>query len=376
MMVLVTSTVLWAADFSGRYEMSAQGLTFVLNLREEGTIVNGNLLGANGMTIQLQGAKINGLLSGRTSANGMTGLFQGALQGEFLQLTMMDIFPNGAPNYATGRRLVFKRAITNAQEKGPVNKSEPGGKVENPNWNFTVRPSAGWIIRQQQESAILGHNEIAGMILLVPHTQQNKVAMNQEMSAGLNEQNFSLTLQGKLYDFRKNGLFGDYKGLASGQAVKAQAFGILLKNGGGAYVIALAAPGVFSTKLTEAAAALAKTIEASPKKNMGGSGSLAQHFVGTWKTYTKYSERTVWLYPNGTYRDSYTASYGGGESPGAIARDDSAQGRWSVNGTKEQGTITFSDNSGSSQIQYRVHVKNGHTYYSEYFFDGVLYGKQ
>ena len=381
LILLVVTNSVFAVNFSGRYELQAQGLIFTISLSEQGSMVRGTLTGANGVVIQMQGTKMNHMISGRSSANGMMGLFQGVLHGQQLSLTMMDAFPNGAPNYATARQLVFQKivskptkAATKSPKKSLLSKKVKTEKIVNQLWDFTARPPAGWIVRMQQDRAILGHNKIAGMILLSPHQHQSKSTMRHEMKGGLNEDGFSLYLKGKLYDFRTNGLFGDYSGFANNQTVKAQTFGILLESGKGAYIVAMAAPNVFSTQLIEAAAALAKTLEVDKRKNVGG--GLAQHFVGTWKTYTKYSERTVTLYANGTYYDSYTASYGGGEAPGAIARDDQGQGRWSVRGTKEQGVMSFSDNTGTSQVQYRVHVKDGHTYYSEYFFDGALFGKE
>ncbi len=61
----------------------------------------------------------------------------------------------------------------------------------------------------------------------------------------------------------------------------------------------------------------AKDITATRKENTEGS-ELIQHFAGTWKNYTKYTE---------------------------------------------------------TRYQYRIHVENDETYWREYYFNGDLYGK-
>jgi hypothetical protein len=81
----------------------------------------------------------------------------------------------------------------------------------------------------------------------------------------------------------------------------------------------------------------------------------------------------------------HESSYGGqfhsgsGAQTGAwgAARDDTERGRWSARGTREQGVIVLTSESGtSSTVPYRVHVEKGQVYWREYFFDGELYQKQ
>lgn len=117
-----------------------------------------------------------------------------------------------------------------------------------------------------------------------------------------------------------------------------------------------------------------KTIETKTGKG----SNLIQHFSGTWKNYTKYTETMVVLYPDGTYGSRYSSSYSSaepGEEWGAAA-DVHRQGRWTVQGTLEQGVITCITEDGSEvEYQYQVHVENGETYWNEYYFNGDLYGK-
>ena len=110
-----------------------------------------------------------------------------------------------------------------------------------------------------------------------------------------------------------------------------------------------------------------------------------QHLSGTWVNMTKNTETKVTLSPDGGYYENYEASYSGGSSDSygnqdmawGTAGQQQAQGQWRVQGTAEQGVITLIFNDGSTrEIQYRVHVENGETYWSEYWFNGDLYGKQ
>jgi len=113
----------------------------------------------------------------------------------------------------------------------------------------------------------------------------------------------------------------------------------------------------------------------TPSAPPAGSSTLVQHFAGTWKNYTQYTETMVVLYPDGTYGQRYTSDYGSEESGEAVG-ESHAQGRWTVNGTKEKGVITCVAGDGtSSEYEYQVHVENGEVYWSEYYFNGNLYGK-
>lgn len=141
-----------------------------------------------------------------------------------------------------------------------------------------------------------------------------------------------------------------------------------LKNG----VLAITYPEGYRLQFTRAASK-AKG-DAAPT----GGSDLVNHFAGTWKNYTKYTETMVVLYPDGTYGERYTSSYGGSE-PGdewGAAADVHKRGQWSIRGNKEQGIITFTkDDGATSEYEYRVHVENGETYWREYYFNGNLYGK-
>jgi hypothetical protein len=116
-----------------------------------------------------------------------------------------------------------------------------------------------------------------------------------------------------------------------------------------------------------------------------GSSELMQRFAGTWVNMTKNTETRVTLAPDGSYYENYDASYSGTSSDGygnqdmawGTAGQQQAQGQWQAQGTAEQGTITIMFSNGNTrEIQYRVHVENGETYWNEYWFNGDLYGRE
>lgn len=134
-------------------------------------------------------------------------------------------------------------------------------------------------------------------------------------------------------------------------------------------VLSISYPEGYTLNFKKSAAKTEKT----PDK--GAPSDLVRHFSGAWKNYTQYTENLVVLYADGTYGQRYTSSYGTPES-GEMAGESHAQGRWAVRGTKEKGVISFTGNDGSSsEYEYQVHVENGEVYWSEYYFNGDLYGK-
>jgi hypothetical protein len=117
----------------------------------------------------------------------------------------------------------------------------------------------------------------------------------------------------------------------------------------------------------------------------GGDADLMRHFAGTWWSATKNTETHVTLTPDGLYFEDYESSYSGTttdqygnpDMSWGGANQQNAQGTWSVQGTREQGTITILlQNGNQREINYRVHVENGQVYWSEYYFNGDLYWKK
>jgi hypothetical protein len=119
--------------------------------------------------------------------------------------------------------------------------------------------------------------------------------------------------------------------------------------------------------------------------DIAGSSDLMQHFAGTWWNATTNTETEVTLTADGRYYESSSASYSGSSSDQygnqdmsyGSASDNNVQGTWTARGNKQEGEIVITYQNGNQRvIPYRVHVENGEVYWSEYYFNGVLYGKK
>ncbi len=250
------------------------------------------------------------------------------------------------------------------------------------NWGFKFTVPPGWVYQQGPDGAILGHNTIAGMIIVMPHMASNFQEVTTEMHAGIMEEGVQLYPDGNLQTIGSSIVAGSYHGMFNGQPVKARVLGTFSPQGGGAYIFALALPHEFSSQLAGTADAIAQGMQYEKVDTSG----LMAHLSGNWVSYTSNTESYITLMPNGEYSDSYVSSYSGefsdawsGEQTGSwgIAGQDAERGRWTVRGNKMQGVIYMKAADGTEyEISYQVHVEKGQTYWNEYLFNGNLYWKK
>jgi len=249
-------------------------------------------------------------------------------------------------------------------------------KIQNDLWGFSVTTPKQWLYEQNSEGIFLGHNSIAGMIMLYPHELKTKKELKDLMRQGLNEDDGYLRLEGTLKKYGKRGYVGDYRGRYQTQEVIAKGYGTLSPYGGGAIIIAMSTPEGFSKQLNSAAISMVKSLRYKKSETT----DLMKKFVGKWTTMTRYSETHIYLFANGTYSNNYSASYGNSDpSAGTTwggANESQNDGRWRVKGTLKQGKIIMTESNGQQyEYPYHVHVENGKTYWNEYYFGDSLYFK-
>jgi hypothetical protein len=253
-------------------------------------------------------------------------------------------------------------------------------EVGDPAWGLKFKLPQGWIKQQSASGAVVGHNTIAGMILVIPHMSQNLQEMQAEMMKGIQEEGSYLTPAGGLQTVSQNVLAGDYSGMANGTQVKARGFGVLSPNGGGAYLIALSTPDKLGQDLVGAAQAMVQSVQYF-KVDVG---DLVQHFAGNWSNFTSNTSTWICFCPDGTYSEQYESSYSGNFNDGSgnntgywgTAGQDSDRGRWTVRGNKDAGTIIVRLANGKEiYYEYQVFVERGEKFYSEYLFNGNHYAK-
>ena len=259
------------------------------------------------------------------------------------------------------------------------NPQNASNEVGGASWGFKFVPPEGWVSQVTSDYILLGHNSIAGLIIIMPHQAQSIAQMQMEMKEGLQEEGTNLQLTGSISTLKENSLIGNYEGYLDGTVAKAKCIGVLSPGGGGAYIIAASTPEMYSEGLVNAA----KEVAGNMTFIKMGTTELVNHLAGKWTTFTTNTSTDIYLYPNGIYSEYYEASYSGGfEDSGTNTGNWGANnqsndtGKWTVRGSIEKGTIVIDMQNGEQYtIEYHVHVENGHTYYGEYWFNGSLYSK-
>lgn len=388
------------SGLSGTYTYNDQGTTMTLVLQEGGNgQITGSLTSPDGWQMKVEGMKQEDAAVGSCYNDQGGYYFEAYEEKGGLTLNLIEPGPDNAPDYTKAQQLTFSRkgggsspapSMPGRQSIGAGRPSTTtrtetpnlsGESIGDPGWGFVVHPPAGWKAQKTAQGVVMGHDAIAGMIVVFPHMMTDLQTVQAQMQSGLNEEGTQLSLTGGLQQLGDNAIAGDYAGTFNGQNARARGVGTLSPHGGGAYILAITTPEKYSGEIARAADAVAAGME----YNRPQTSDLMQAFAGTWVTMTTNTQRKVTLTPDGGYYENYEASYSGSSSDGlgnqgmawGTARNDNAQGRWTARGNREQGVITITYPDGNTAtVEYRVHVENGETYWNEYWFDGALYGRE
>lgn len=420
-------------NLSGTYTMTADQTTLTLTLTQSGITLTGTLTSSTGANFQLEGEVMEEAGAGKCSGGGSSVFFEAYLEGNDLTLGLIEPDEFNMPNYDQAQYLLFTKQSGQEGTQGQTgnitgqlfgnvqqdnqqsdnqqynnqqnynqqnyNQGQQGlnqqgstgqgtgssaigaNEVGDPSWGFKFVPPAGWVHQKSAEAAVLGHNTIAGMILVLPHMAENMQQMQQELSQGIQEEGNYLTLSGGMNQMSQNVLSGDYTGVMDGTQVKAKGMGILSPYGGGVYLIAVSTPDKLGNELITAAEDIARKVQFFKVEVSG----LMQHFAGNWASFTTNTSTWICFCHDGTYSEQYEAAYsdqttdGWGNATGdwSTYGQDNSQGRWTVRGNKETGQIIVRMNNGEEIIyEYKVHQEKGYTYYNEYWFNGSHYSKK
>jgi hypothetical protein len=267
-------------------------------------------------------------------------------------------------------------------EKPAVSPEEIG----DPAWGFAFKPPGDWKFRKDHNGVLLGHDTIAGMILVFPHEQTHQKALAAQMREGILEQGVSIQLSGDLSRTSGDFLQGEYAGTVRGEEAKARGIGTLSPHGGGAYILAISTPEKFSRAIVQAA----ETIAGNMRYFKADFSHLIRIFAGRWASYSGSSGGGTLMnytfHRNGVFEDASETSYSSEYSSDGWGTPDSYMGavgtnlqraQWSVRGSERQGQIRIRYPGGKERwMDYQVHVQSGQTYWREYLFDGRLFQKQ
>jgi len=289
--------------------------------------------------------------------------------------------PAASQNREQAARSEANQASSTGSVKRASSSTVSSQEIGNKHWGFKGRPPQGWKFQQDQRGAVLGHDTIAGMILVVPHLAASQAEVEQNLRQGLIDEGIKMNLVGNLTAIGNGALAGDYSGVYQGQQAKARGIGTFSTYGGGAFIIALTTPAMYGADLTGAAETFARNLQYIQVDV----SELAAFFVGMWAHVTANTLTNFELYENGTFSSTYEAGYSGsfqndlGHQTGnwGVANNEGSQGRWTIRGTREAGALILNWPNGEQElVEFTVHRKGGQTYWSEYFFDGVLYSKR
>lgn len=244
-------------------------------------------------------------------------------------------------------------------------------------WGFEVRPPPGWRARQNAEGAILGHDSIAGAIIIKPHEEPSLARVKSLLTDP--PPALGVTPKGPVRKLSATAYGGEFEGVVNGTPGRSFSIGTYSKKSKrGAWIFAMSTNEGFSGALRDAAKAVAKRLRYLKAPKVDG---LMKHFAGKWSSRSG----KLFLAKDGTFgqRSELVASgkfknYTSGVETGTwgVANAKVARGRWRAVGTKRAGQIVISEADGSTRtIRYRVHVEHGKTYWHEYFFNGVLHGR-
>jgi hypothetical protein len=259
------------------------------------------------------------------------------------------------------------------------------GEIGDPNWGFKFRAPKGWKFNKDHNGAILGHDTIAGMIIVFPHHQTSLQAVAQQMQEGLVEEEIYLMPSAQLQQKGNNTIWGDCSGTWQGQQARGRGFGTLSPYGGGAFILAITTPEKFGSEIAGAAEAIANSMQYFEVDV----SNLTRIFIGRWASYSGSSGGGTLInytfYPDGTFEDASETSYSTDYSSDGMGLPDTNLGalgtstnraRWTVRGGEREGQIIIVYPNGNERfIDYAVHVQRGETYWREYFFNRRLFRK-
>ena len=379
-------------NLSGEYTCStdADNYSLILSQAPNGTLT-GTYTDQSGQKFRVDGTAEDGNATGKCLSDDKTLYLEAELEGGRLQVVLVEMDEEGMPDFENARNLTFtpKSKKPNAEEPPKAGLKQPdltgeraqppaAGKneVTGPSWGFSFTLPKGWKQQATDQGAILGHDTIAGMILVLPHNLRTLDDVEGKMREGLEEEEGQLVLAGDIKSAGDSIRSGEYTGVYQGNEVKGHAVGTLSPYGGGAFLIAVATPDKFSSKLSGTVDAIAKSM----RYRKPAASAVPSYFVGTWVTTTKNTETRMTFREDGTFSEYGEASYSDGagtDEAWGTAGSNSSSGRWTARGNREQGVLTITyDNGKKRDVPYQVHVENGETYWSEYYFAGDLYGKQ
>jgi hypothetical protein len=388
----------YSQQFNGNYKYEGENATLKLKLQQSNTKLTGTLSSSTGTVFEIQGEVENNVAVGICGNADGKSFFEAYIEGDVLSFGLIESDANNMPNYETAQYIVFSKTTNSSslQTKKPktniqVPTEEPqsntklkynlgsssinSNEVGDLSWGFKLAPPRGWVHQKSAEYIILGHNTIAGMIIIFPHQSKTLQLMQAEMNEGIHEESNDLNIkQGTLKSAGNQIISANYTGFMDGTQVKGTGFGLLSPYGGGAYVLAISTPEAFGNELVKAAEQSVKNLSFfKPEVDL----ELVKLFAGKWTTMTKNTTTSFCLCEDGSFNENSESSYSGNDanSVGGVwgtANNSQSSGRWTIKGDKMEGQFIITFQNGNTAIYN--YVRNGNKL-NELYINNTLYGR-
>ena len=226
----------------------------------------------------------------------------------------------------------------------------------------------GWQYQKNEMGYVMGHNSIAGVILVTSSPYTTLAEMKQAAYEGIDEEaGTSLQLKGELIPFGDNGIAGNFAGTLNWEQATAYIIGLANPAGGeGVSCMIITTSALFDDSYISTIEAVANSFKFfEPEvpdavkewddwfKTPGGcrlkylTSSGGSDYGGGYSGGS--SEETIDLCPNGTFGFSSSSSYSSSFDAGSAYASDSdgGQGNWTLkfNGTNPVLVLNFNDGS-------------------------------
>jgi hypothetical protein len=129
-------------------------------------------------------------------------------------------------------------------------------------WGYSFTIPEGWVLQNKDaEAAMLAHEKVAGIILVVPVTHKSYAKMQAQMETALITEGMNMKLVGKTKVLRKGLLAGIYEGVFQDQQARGRIVGSFSSEAQrGCYVMGITLVSEFTEALSRAADAVARTV--------------------------------------------------------------------------------------------------------------------
>jgi len=242
-----------------------------------------------------------------------------------------------------------------------------------------------WKAARTEEGYSLASDTHLGFILISPHQYQTLQQMEAEAKEGITDDETGVRLlpTSAFQAFGQNGLSGEFSGIYESQATRAFGICLLSPYGGGVSIIAVADSSNYGTLHTDAVKCIAQSVrftrpQADRSLFLVLSGKYWSYSSGSSLSGSAGTERSIILYPNGLYKDSYEFSatggsndqYGNPDSRWGTDNRQTGAAQWKPRGNQNQGVIQVTYPNGETrEISYQ-RINN----IRDMRFDGIVYG--